>query len=42
MQHKLRENRYNVSKTAESLGMQRSNLYKKITKYGLRTQPEID
>jgi len=22
------------------LGMQRSNLYKKISKYGLRTQPE--
>ena len=42
LQHKLRENLYNVSKTAESLGMQRSNLYKKITKYGLRTQPEID
>jgi len=39
LQHKLRENRYNVSKTAESLGMQRSNLYKKITKYRLRTQP---
>jgi two-component system nitrogen regulation response regulator NtrX len=39
LQHKLRENRYNVSKTAEMLGMQRSNLYKKITKYGLKTQP---
>jgi len=39
LQHKLQENRYNVSKTAESLNMQRSNLYKKITKYGLRTQP---
>ena len=40
LQQKLRQNRYNVSKTAETLGMQRSNLYKKITKYGLRTQPE--
>ena len=40
LQHKLKENLYNVSKTAEALGMQRSNLYKKITKYGLRTQPE--
>ncbi|HPF71425.1 MAG TPA: sigma-54 dependent transcriptional regulator [Candidatus Krumholzibacteria bacterium] len=40
LQHKLRENLYNVSRTAESLGMQRSNLYKKITKYGLRTQPD--
>jgi len=39
LQQKLRENRYNVSKTAEVLGMQRSNLYKKITKYGLQTQP---
>jgi two-component system nitrogen regulation response regulator NtrX len=39
LQHKLQENLYNVSKTAETLGMQRSNLYKKITKYGLRTQP---
>jgi two-component system nitrogen regulation response regulator NtrX len=40
LQHKLKENLYNVSRTAEALGMQRSNLYKKITKYGLRTQPE--
>lgn len=39
LQHKLKENFYNVSKTAEVLGMQRSNLYKKIAKYGLRTQP---
>ena len=42
LQHKLKENMYNVSKTAEVLGMQRSNLYKKITKYGLRTQPSVD
>lgn len=42
LQQKLRENHYNVSRTAELLGMQRSNLYKKITKYGLRTQPESD
>lgn len=40
LQHKLKENRYNVSRTAERLGMQRSNLYKKITKYDLRTEPE--
>jgi two-component system nitrogen regulation response regulator NtrX len=40
LQHKLKENLYNVSKTAEVLGMQRSNLYKKISKYELRTQPE--
>jgi two-component system nitrogen regulation response regulator NtrX len=42
LQQKLRDNHYNVSRTAEVLGMQRSNLYKKITKYGLRTQPETD
>ncbi len=42
LQHKLRENRYNVSRTAEVLGMQRSNLYKKITKYQLRTQPDVE
>ncbi len=41
LQRKLKENRYNVSRTAESLGMQRSNLYKKIAKYGLRTEPEV-
>ncbi len=37
LQAKLEENGYNVSRTAEVLGMQRSNLYKKITRYGLRT-----
>ncbi len=41
LQHKLRENLYNVSRTAEALGMQRSNLYKKIAKYGLQTQPDF-
>jgi two-component system nitrogen regulation response regulator NtrX len=40
LQAKLRENRYNVSQTAERLGMQRSNLYKKIARYQLRTQPQ--
>ncbi len=39
LQAKLKENLYNVSRTADVLGMQRSNLYKKIAKYGLRTQP---
>jgi len=42
LQQKLKENLYNVSRTAEALGMQRSNLYKKISKYELRTQPEAD
>jgi DNA-binding NtrC family response regulator len=40
LQQKLRENRFNVSRTAEVLGMQRSNLYKKISRYGLQTQHE--
>ncbi len=39
LQHKLEQNGYNVSRTAEILGMQRSNLYKKITRYDLQTQP---
>jgi len=42
LQQKLREQRYNVSRTAEILGMQRSNLYKKISKYGLQTQVSDD
>ncbi len=40
LQQKLKEHRYNVSRTAEALGMQRSNLYKKITRYGLQTNLE--
>jgi len=40
LQQKLRENRFNVSRTAEILGMQRSNLYKKIARYSLQTQHE--
>lgn len=33
--HKLRENEWNVSETARNIDMPRSNLYKKIEKYGL-------
>ena len=33
--HKLRENNWNVSETARQIDMPRSNLYKKIEKYGL-------
>ncbi len=33
--HKLRENDWNVSETARQIDMPRSNLYKKIEKYGL-------
>jgi two-component system nitrogen regulation response regulator NtrX len=36
---RLEENGWNVKKTAELLGMQRSNLYKKIEKYDLK-KPE--
>ena len=32
----LQENDWNVKRTAETLGMQRSNLYKKIERYGLK------
>ncbi|HEX9640600.1 MAG TPA: sigma-54 dependent transcriptional regulator [Candidatus Krumholzibacteria bacterium] len=37
IQRKLKLFDYNISRTAEELQMQRSNLYKKIQKYGLRT-----
>ncbi len=36
LQHHLQENGWNVKRTAESLGMQRSNLYKKIERYQLK------
>lgn len=36
---KLVENGWNIKKTAEDLEMQRSNLYKKIEKYGLKPNP---
>ncbi len=36
LQQRLAENDWNVKKTAETLGMQRSNLYKKIERYGLK------
>jgi two-component system nitrogen regulation response regulator NtrX len=32
---KLRENNWNVSKTADSIGVERSNLHKKIKSYGI-------
>ena len=35
IEHKLRENDWNITETARSVGMPRSNLYKKINKYGL-------
>jgi two-component system nitrogen regulation response regulator NtrX len=36
--HKLRDNDWNVSETARRLEMPRSNLYKKIEKYGLERE----
>jgi two-component system nitrogen regulation response regulator NtrX len=35
IEHKLRVNDWNVSETARQIDMPRSNLYKKIEKYGL-------
>ncbi|MCZ6786522.1 MAG: sigma 54-interacting transcriptional regulator, partial [Planctomycetota bacterium] len=39
IERRLKDNGWNVKRTAELLGMQRSNLYKKIEKYGLK-KPE--
>ncbi|MCA9321924.1 MAG: sigma-54-dependent Fis family transcriptional regulator, partial [Planctomycetes bacterium] len=36
LQKKLEENEWNIKRTAETLGMQRSNLYKKIDRYELK------
>jgi len=41
LQHKLEANGWNIKRTAETLGMQRSNLYKKIERYNLKdTHPD--
>ena len=37
---KLRENGWNISKTAEVIGTPRSNLYKKLEQYGI--SQEVD
>ncbi|MEM1250352.1 MAG: sigma-54 dependent transcriptional regulator, partial [Acidobacteriota bacterium] len=34
--HKLRENEWNVTQTAQNVGTPRSNLYKKMEQYGIR------
>jgi DNA-binding NtrC family response regulator len=39
LQRRLEHTGWNVTKTAQDIGMQRSNLYKKIERYGLR-RPE--
>lgn len=36
--HKLEKNAWNISKTAEDIDIQRSRLYNKIEKYGLREE----
>jgi two-component system nitrogen regulation response regulator NtrX len=36
--HRLRDNEWNVSETARLLEMPRSNLYKKMDRYGLRRE----
>jgi two-component system nitrogen regulation response regulator NtrX len=38
LERALERNQWNVQQTAKSLAMQRSNLYKKIEKYGLRRE----
>ena len=37
---KLQENEWNVSKTAKSIGLERSNLHRKIKNYGLESKKE--
>jgi DNA-binding NtrC family response regulator len=34
--HKLHQFEWNISRTAEHIGMQRGHLYNKLEKYGLR------
>ena len=37
---KLRENRWNISATAQSIGTPRSNLYKKLEQYGISQEKD--
>jgi two-component system nitrogen regulation response regulator NtrX len=37
---KLRENNWNISKTAEVIGTPRSNLYKKLEQYGISQEED--
>ena len=39
IQEKLEANNWNISKTAENIGIQRSHLYNKMERYGLRKEP---
>jgi two-component system nitrogen regulation response regulator NtrX len=38
---KLRENNWNISKTAEALDTPRSNLYKKLEQYGIKQEQDV-
>ncbi len=39
IQEKLAANNWNISKTAENIGIQRSHLYNKMEKYGIKKEP---
>ena len=38
---KLKENEENISKTAEVIGIERSNLHRKIKSYGIEMKREL-
>lgn len=38
----LKKNDWNISRTAEELGIERSHLYKKLKTYGIRREDEED
>jgi two-component system nitrogen regulation response regulator NtrX len=38
---KLAENNWNISKTAEVLDIERSNLHRKIKMFGIQTTPDL-
>ena len=38
IEHKLRENEWNISRTAEAIGIQRSHLYNKMNKYDIQRE----
>lgn len=38
--HKLRENEFNISRTAEKIGLERSHLYRKLKVFGIETDTE--
>jgi two-component system nitrogen regulation response regulator NtrX len=40
LMHKLKENEYNISRTADSINTPRSNLYKKIEAYGIEIKSQ--